>query len=215
MNSLLFPALESLLLVVALSMDAFVASFAYGAQRIQIPFFSAAVISSVCTGMLAASLLLGTLLRTLLPQGLTRWLCFALLCLLGLAKLCDSAIKALIRRHKRLHRQISFSVCSLKFILDVYADPEKADRDGSHDLSPTEAASLAFALSLDGLAAGFGAALMQVHFLLMAVLSLAVGLLAVRLGGWLGNRAAQKLPVDLSWLGGVLLIALAALKAFA
>lgn len=212
MEAWFYPALEALLLVVALSLDAFVASFAYGAQRIKIPFSSAAIISVVCTAMLAVSLLAGALLRPHLPQGLTKGLCFALLLLLGLTKLCDSAIKTLIRRHKRMHRKVSFSVFSLKFILDVYADPEKADRDGSRVLSPAEAASLAIALSLDGLAVGFGAALMQVKVFLVMAFSLAVGLLAVRLGGKLGNKAAQSLPFDLSWLSGALLIVLAVLK---
>ena len=203
MNGLFYAVLEALLLVVALSMDAFVASFAYGAQRIKIPFSSAAIISVICTAMLAVSLLAGALLRPFLPQGLTRGLCFALLFLLGVAKLCDSAIKTLIRRHKRMHRQVSFSVFSLKFILDVYADPEKADRDGSRVLSPAEAASLAV---------GFGAALMQVNVLIVMLFSLAVGMLAVRLGGKIGNRAAQKLSFDLSWFSGALLIVLAILK---
>jgi hypothetical protein len=44
------------------------------------------------------------------------------------------------------------------------------------------------------------------------VLSLVIGMLAVRLGGRIGNKAAQKLPCDLSWLGGALLIVLAILK---
>ena len=212
MNDLSYAALEALLLVVALSLDAFVASFAYGAQRIRIPYSSAAIISVICTAMLAVSLLAGSLLRPFLPQSLTKGLCFAILFLLGLVKLCDSTIKTLIRKHKRMHRQVSFSLFSLKFILDVYADPEKADRDGSRELSPAEAASLAVALSLDGLAVGFGAALMQVNFLMVMLFSLAVGMLAVRLGGKIGNRAAQKLPFDLSWLSGALLIVLAILK---
>ena len=212
MNDLFYAALEALLLVVALSLDAFVASFAYGAQRIRIPYSSAAIISVHCTAMLAVSLLAGSLLRPFLPQSLTKGLCFAILFLLGLVKLCDSTIKTLIRKHKRMHRQVSFSLFSLKFILDVYADPEKADRDGSRELSPAEAASLAVALSLDGLAVGFGAALMQVNFLMVMLFSLAVGMLAVRLGGKIGNRAAQKLPFDLSWLSGALLIVLAILK---
>ena len=212
MNDLFYAALEALLLVVALSLDAFVASFAYGAQRIRIPYSSAAIISVICTAMLAVSLLAGSLLRPFLPQSLTKGLCFAILFLLGLVKLCDSTIKTLIRKHKRMHRQVSFSLFSLKFILDVYADPEKADRDGSRELSPAEAASLAVALSLDGLAVGFGAALMQVNFLMVMLFSLAVGMLADRLGGKIGNRAAQKLPFDLSWLSGALLIVLAILK---
>lgn len=212
MNDLFYAALEALLLVVALSLDAFVASFAYGAQRIRIPYSSAAIISVICTAMLAVSLLAGSLLRPFLPQSLTKGLCFTILFLLGLVKLCDSTIKTLIRKHKRMHRQVSFSLFSLKFILDVYADPEKADRDGSRELSPAEAASLAVALSLDGLAVGFGAALMKVNFLMVMLFSLAVGMLAVRLGGKIGNRAAQKLPFDLSWLSGALLIVLAILK---
>lgn len=212
MNGLFYAALEALLLVVALSLDAFVASFAYGAQRIRIPYSSVAIISVICTAMLAVSLLAGSLLRPFLPQSLTKGLCFAILFLLGLVKLCDSTIKTLIRRHKRMHRQVSFSLFSLKFILDVYADPEKADRDGSRELSPAEAASLAVALSLDGLAVGFGAALMRVNFLLVMLFSLVVGMLAVRLGSKVGNRAAQKLPFDLSWLSGALLIVLAFLK---
>lgn len=212
LNDLFYAALEALLLVVALSLDAFVASFAYGAQRIRIPYSSAAIISVICTAMLAVSLLAGSLLRPFLPQSLTKGLCFAILFLLGLVKLCDSTIKTLIRKHKRMHRQVSFSLFSLKFILDVYADPEKADRDGSRELSPAEAASLAVALSLDGLAVGFGAALMKVNFLMVMLFSLAVGMLAVRLGGKIGNRAAQKLPFDLSWLSGALLIVLAILK---
>ena len=72
LNGLFYAVLEALLLVVALSMDAFVASFAYGAQRIKIPFSSAAIISVICTAMLAVSLLAGALLRPFLPQGLTR-----------------------------------------------------------------------------------------------------------------------------------------------
>ena len=138
LNGLFYAVLEALLLVVALSMDAFVASFAYGAQRIKIPFSSAAIISVICTAMLAVSLLAGALLRPFLPQGLTRGLCFALLFCWVLQSCVISAIKTLIRRHKRMHRQVSFSVFSLKFILDVYADPEKADRDGSRVLSPAE-----------------------------------------------------------------------------
>lgn len=45
--SALTPALEALLLVTALSVDAFVASFAYGANKIRIPLSSVAVINLI------------------------------------------------------------------------------------------------------------------------------------------------------------------------
>ncbi|MDA6840406.1 manganese efflux pump, partial [Escherichia coli] len=79
----------------------------------------------------------------------------------------------------------------LNFILTVYADPEQADQDRSRLLSPAEAFSLAVALSLDGLAVGFGAALGSVGVWQSLLFSLFIGAGAVRLGAFLGNRLAS------------------------
>lgn len=200
------------MLVTALSVDAFVASFAYGAGGIRIPARSVAVINVVCSGFLVLALLLGALLRPFLPPSLTGAVCFALLFLLGVTKLFDSSIKAGIRRHRGLRREINFRVSALRCILSIYADTEEADRDASRGLSPAEAASLAVALSLDSLAVGFGAGLAETGVALAAVLSLLLGTAAVLLGCRLGNRVASRLRFDLSWLGGALLLVLAFLK---
>ena len=147
-----FAILEPLVLVTALSVDAFVASFAYGTNQIKIPFRSVAVISGICSAILGVSLFLGSLVRPFMPEHLAGVLCFSILFLLGIAKLCDSAIKSLIRRSQGIHKKISFSAMHLRFILDVYANPENADSDCSKSLSAVEAAPLAIALSLEGLA---------------------------------------------------------------
>ena len=68
----------------ALSIDAFAASFAYGSNKIKIPFLSAQIINLICTGILALSLLIGSLVKQLIPAWLTAVLCFALLFILGL-----------------------------------------------------------------------------------------------------------------------------------
>ena len=116
-----FAILEPLVLVTALSVDAFVASFAYGTNQIKIPFRSVAVISGICSAILGVSLFLGSLVRPFMPEHLAGVLCFSILFLLGIAKLCDSAIKSLIRRSQGIHKKISFSAMHLRFILDVYA----------------------------------------------------------------------------------------------
>lgn len=121
MTNILISALETMLLAAALSVDSFIASFAYGTGKIKIPFVSVFIF--------------------------------------GLIKLFDSSIKSFIRKHKGIRKQLRFSMFSLNFILNIYADPEDADTDSSRDLSPREAVSLAIALSLDGLAVGFGAGL--------------------------------------------------------
>ncbi len=204
--------LEICLLVAALSVDAFVASFAYGSNRIKIPFLSVLITSGVCTGVLAVSLLLGTVLRGVIPQSVTVAVCFCILLILGLIRLLDSTIKSFIKKHSQWKKHIKFSLFNLHFILQLYAEPEKADVDQSRILSPGEAATLAVALSLDGLAAGFGAGAGGDAIVPVILLSLLFNALAVMGGGAVGRKVAEKIPLNLSWLSGVLLIGLAFLK---
>ena len=212
MQAFLLTLLQAFLLVAALSVDAFVASFAYGADRIKIPVSSLLVICGVCTGILGVSLVLGGLIQPFLPQNAVRAVCFVILFALGVVKLFDSALKSFLRRHQPGQKKLHFCLAGVCFILQVYVDSTVADRDRSRRLSPGEAASLAFALSLDGLAVGFGAGLLQPNLIETLLLSLLMTAAAVALGGLIGRRIAEHLRFDLSWLSGALLILLAFLK---
>ncbi len=204
--------LEALVLVTALSVDAFVASLAYGAHKIKIPFSSVMIINVICSGILAGSLLVGTVVRPYIPAHLTSWICFSLLFVLGLVKLFDSSIKRAIQKSKGQQKEIEFSAFDLNFILKIYADPEKADRDQSRTLNPMEAVSLAVAVSLDGLAVGFGAGLASINLAAVLLFSLVAGIAAVLLGGAIGRKVVEQFRLDLSWISGVLLILLAIMK---
>ena len=59
--------LRAFVLIAALSLDAWAASFAYGAGGIRIPPASLLVISGVCSALLGASMLAGELVSPLLP----------------------------------------------------------------------------------------------------------------------------------------------------
>lgn len=135
METLLRSLFETGLLVIALSVDSFVASFSYGANHIRMPFRSVACISGICSGSLGLSLLVGRGLRSYLPEGVLPWICFLLLAGLGIVKIFDSSLKALIRRHRDLHRQWQFSAFHFRVILNIYANPEQADQDRSGALS--------------------------------------------------------------------------------
>lgn len=211
---LMLVTLEALLIVTALSMDAFVSSFAYGANKIKMPFLSIAVINLVCCSILALSLLFGNIVRSFLPGNVTIAICFAILFCLGLSKIFDSAVKAFIRKRSKFRKKIQFSAFNLAFILNIYANPEDADTDSSRVLSPFEAVYLAVALSLDGLAVGFGAGIANTSPLLLITFSLVTNMLAVMLGHHLGNKVAQKLSLDFNWISGVMLIFLAVMKLF-
>lgn len=212
MTNIIISVLETILLVVALSVDSFIASFAYGTNKIKIPFISVLIISVICSLFLALSLFLASVISPVLPPLATKILCFLILFILGVIKLFDSSIKSLIRKHRGITKQLKFSMFSLNFILNIYADPEDADTDSSRDLSPYEAVSLAIALSLDGLAAGFGAGLVNFSLMVVFAFSIIFGILAILLGCRLGNKIAGKLSVNISWLSGALLAFLGILK---
>jgi putative sporulation protein YtaF len=189
----------------------FAACFAYGTADIHIPPLSEFIINLVSCLILGIALLAGMLLRPLLPSGLTNIICFVILLMMGLLKLCDGAVKALIRHRKAAGREITFSVSlfSLRFILHIYADPEEADRDRSRSLSAAESLPLAVALSLDALGAGFGAAISAIHIPLTLLITFICTAAAIRVGGALGRKLARRLPFDLSVPCGVLLMVLA------
>ena len=184
--------------VVALSLDSFATSFAYGTRRIRIPLASVVAMSAVGAGVLAFSLTLGSVAARHVPAEFLRFAGFAVLLALGLYKSFDELIKSLLRRRAAP-------------MLRVYLDPESADADRSRVLSVGESMSLAFVLSLDSLAAGVGFAAAGQGVVLVA-LALVTGSLAVLLGGKLGFSIAKKSRLNLSWLSGILLILLACSK---
>jgi len=212
MNHILFIILESIIIAIALSTDAFIASFAYGTNKIKIPISSMQVIAFICTGILAISLLLGTSLKPYLPGNLLKIASFLILLILGIVKLMDNIIKAIINKHTIIDKQIKFSVLNLNFILNIYANPKEADFDESKTLSPREALSLAIALSLDSLAAGFGFALGNSNLFAIIISSLIFSMISIKSGAFIGNKISDKVPFQLSWLSGVLLIFLAFLR---
>ena len=94
----------------------------------------------------------------------------------------------------------------------VCVDSTQADFNGSQSLSVVEAVSLAAALSLDGLAAGFGAGMLEQDGRMVLVLALAVNLLMLQIGWKLGKRCSERAKGDLSWLSGAVLITMGLLR---
>jgi len=212
MNHFIIQILESILFVTALSTDALIASIAYGSNKIKIPFLSVQVIAFICTAILSISLLLGAVLKSFIPVDFLKFISFTILILLGITKLMDNIIKTIIDKHKTISKEIKFSMFNLNFILNIYANPSDADLDQSKTLSPREALSLALALSLDSLAAGVGVAIGNVNIMAVILSSLLLSMIAVKTGEIIGKKIREKVPFQISWLGGVLLIILAFIR---
>lgn len=204
--------LEILLLVSALCVDEFVASIAYGSDRIRIPWREVAMINGICSLCLGVALAFGSVLNTLIPQHLTRGICFFSLLLLGAVKLLDYSIKQYINRHCDVRKDIRFSFSKLCFIVSIYGNPTCADQDHSKELSPREALFLALAMSIDSLVAGTLAALMEIGIGRTMAAAFGVGVLSMYGGQAFGRKIASRCRWDLSWMSGALFLVLAFTK---
>ncbi len=206
--------LQSLLLVLSLCIDTFVASIAYGSDKIKIPFTSALIINGVCSSILGVSLFLGSSFKDTLSSNIASTMSFYLLLLLGVYRLFESFFKNYINKFSYKQVPLTFKLFDFKFVLEIYANETKADYDKSKLLNSKEAFYLAIALSLDSLAVGFGSSLGSVHYVEVLVLSLIVGIFSLLLGSYLGSRFIEKVDINLSWVSGAILIFLALIRYF-
>ena len=203
---------EAILLVTALSIDAFVASAAYGTNKIKIPFWSITTISTGCTLLLGISLYFGSMVRAIMPGNFVGLMGIFILLGLGIYQLFQGIAKNLIENLLANCQKVKFRLFDFRFVLEIYIDETKADYDQSRRLNAKEALALALALSVDGLAAGFGSALGNINYIQILLWSLVFHMIAVWGGVWVGEKIAQKTRLNISWLSGVILIGLALVR---
>lgn len=152
---------EAFIMVSALSLDAFAASFAYGTNKIKIPLKSVVIINFVCSVILGVALSAGSYIADFIPRSVTSWICFSILIFIAITKLFEFSIKNWIRRQGSDSPKTEFTIMNFRFCLQLIADPTRADADKSKVLSSKEAIALALSLSLDGLAVGLGAGMVS------------------------------------------------------
>lgn len=206
--------LQSLLLVLSLCLDTFLASIAYGTEKIKIPLYSSIIINLVCSSFLGISLLLSNILNDFLTIGIANILSFILLFSIGVYRIFEVFFKKYIKKYSNINTPLTFKVFDFKFVLQIYADEIKADYDKSKLLTAKEAFYLAVALSLDSLAVGFSSGLVYVNYIQVILLCFLVGMICILLGSYLGRYFTNIININLSWVSGVLLIILATLRIF-
>ncbi|NFK10199.1 sporulation membrane protein YtaF [Clostridium botulinum] len=201
--------IESILLVSALSLDAFAASVAYSTHKIKIPFISATIINVICSSFLAVSLFLGSIIKEFVPVKVTSTISFIILFSFGIYYLFDSMVKNYVRKNRDSNKKLKIKFSDLSFIIDICIDETKADMDHSKILSPKEALYLSTALSLDSLAIGLGSSLGNVNYMQIVILSLISDFVFVYAGAFVGRKFVEKSKLNLSWISGIILIFLA------
>lgn len=119
--------ITALILGLSLSADALASGFAAGASRLRVPLHSAVAAATVSAAFVAVGMATGNVSALFLPEVVKKYLSFFVLAVFGLIKLAGAGS--------------SFPT---------------ADKNRDRNLSVSEGVSLGAALSVDGLAAGFG-----------------------------------------------------------
>lgn len=198
---------DIILLSFAVCIDSFAAALSCAVRKIKIPFVSAFVISVISAVILAV----GLFLCTLVGEGLGRYassVSAVLLLTIGIISFFDFVIKRFIDAAAKKAKGES---C---FLVEVYLDKTKADRDNSKRLSPKEAVIPAITLSIDSLGVGLSAGLsMPVQAKIVCILlCIVLCTLFVMLGSNSGKKLVSRLNFDFSFLSGIILIILALMK---
>ena len=200
--------MEQLLLVIALSTDAFAAGVTYGARRIRVGFPAVGIVAFFGGAALALSVLLSGSVTPFCPPGLGKAAAFFLLCGLGVYQLFQESIRRAAYRFRKSRGKRE------SHLLEVMLDETKADADGSRSLGLSEAAYLGAALSLDSVTAGIGCGLAGMDAFQVGLAAFLFHLAVVPLGILCGKRLIRRFRPDLSHFGGLILIGLAVVRLF-
>ena len=204
--------MQTVLLIIALSVDVFLACVACGAEQIRIGKLTALCISMICSGVLFLSLVAGNVLDGVIKERYTTMLCFLVLLAVGIFKLAEYGIKVYIEKHKFLCKRVKITFSQIHLILSIYNNPVMADQDRSSNMSVAEGVFFALAMSMDGFFGGLGAAFLEISLWQTVLLNLILSFAAVQAGCLMGRRLTRYRKRDLSWIGGVLFVVLAVSK---
>lgn len=200
---------NSFLLIIALSIDSFLASLAYGAEYIYISWKSASMISLIGVMLLSFSFYTANYLQNYLSPITCHIISFILLLSIGVSILFQGTIKTIIKKFHR--KKIKFKYSGIMFVVDVFLDETKADIDKSKSLSIKESIFLAITLSIDSLTSGFAVGMQISWPLPVLACSFFIGIVSILGGSMVGKRIGA-LKYNLSWISGILFLFLAFMK---
>lgn len=208
--------LAILFFALAVSTDGFVVGLAYGVKKIKIPFGSLLLIALASALAVSISMICGKGLSVLLPPAITGKL-GALFIMLIAFYFFMQAFRSRLEEMEGDVREplMAFSIKPLGVIIQILREPSTADLDCSGEISLREAFFLGFALAVDALGAGLGMAMAGYDIFYTALMVAVLKLILVSSGILLGKIVAERpWQVLISWLPGIILLAIAAREFF-
>ncbi|KUO48972.1 MAG: hypothetical protein APF76_10080 [Desulfitibacter sp. BRH_c19] len=206
--------LSVILFALAVSVDGFGVGLAYGMRSIRISLVPLLVICVTSALAITISMYFGTLVASLFTPETAGRLGAFILILVGIWIIFEawSKWKRVNEPDKNTENDpclMRFKIPGLGIVIQILKEPEEADFDRSGNINTKEALFLGFALAMDALGAGFGAAVAGYQMLLVPIFVGTFKFMLVSGGLWLGRKSCfSSLGITGSLLPGIILIML-------
>jgi len=203
-------AVSSLLLfLTAVSLDSLTAGFSYGTKKVRVELLSLLILACIPSVFITAAGSISSLICSFFPVSVLPFLSFSILFIIGSAKLMESLIRHLAKKHPGLVGNRGCKIKQIHIIFTIYLSPEEANRTDLQVLNAKEALLLSLALSLDSVLAGMAFTASDIPRLTLLLSAILFHLLLFSAGYALGRLLSRMLRIDLSWLSGLCLLLLA------
>lgn len=211
----------TIIFATALSLDGFGVGISYGIRRIKIPLKSLLVICLSSALALALSMFAGNLIANFFSEKVAETLGGIALLLVGSWLVIQAWAHRLEPENgwessdNTPFTVFKLTIPGLGLVIKILKEPAKADFDRSGEISINEAVFLGFALAMDALGAGLGAAMMGFSPILTPLAAGITKFFLVTLGLFLGSQSRiTRLQGSLTFLPGMIIMFLGAVKMF-
>lgn len=212
--------LSIIIFAIALSLDGFGVGISYGLRKIKIPFKSLMIICISSASAIALSMFAGKLIASVVTPYVAEIIGGIALILVGIWLLLQAwsdrlKPKDADRSDKKEdpYQVFEISIPRLGLIVNVMKEPMRADLDSSGVISVNESILLGFALAMDALGAGLGAAMTGYNPFLTPLVVGVVKFLLVSLGLYIGkNHLFKNLQKRLELVPGLIIVFLGLIK---
>jgi len=175
--------LSIFLFALALSLDGFGMGLSYGLRKIKIVFSSLLIICLSSAMAIIVSMLFGEMLGSFLSERTASFLGACILIIVGIWISLQNYFLNLVGPHI-----YSLDVPQLGIVINILKEPVQADLNRSGEIDFKEAFLLGFALAMDALGAGFGAALAGYSFLWTPLMVAVIEFIMINAGVLLGKK---------------------------
>lgn len=205
------------LLAFAVSIDGFVAGIAYGLKNICIPITSLLIICITTILCTATAMATASIIGTLINTNLAILLGALILIIIGLFNLFQEYLitnsNDFLTAKTSVAPKLTFSIGRL--VINIMADPEKADMDCSKIINPLESLLLGLALGIDNMIATFAAALIEKLPLYIPLIMGVIQIMVITAGVYASKHfISDKLKKRFPYVPGILLIILGFIRLF-